>query len=215
MTMRFLLRVGAVASFAAAFLLCLQFAIALNIGDEIELLSQSLDPERMGAFFEIDARAVTQLMAADDGFAIAYAVAFVVLGTYLMAVHRALAVTALVIALGTALTDLAENSLTLAAVGLVEQGQTLEGGTLVMLFWLGQMKYLLIYVAAALFAIALWGQGRMGRMFAGALLVFPVIGIVSIAVSQLMIVKVLWMLVLLVVGGVFLVRAAGKEESSR
>jgi hypothetical protein len=120
-----------------------------------------------------------------------------------------------VIALGTALTDLAENSLMLAAVGLVEQGQTLEGGTLVMLFWLGQMKYLLIYVAAALFAIALWGQGRMGRMFAGALLMFPVIGIVSIAVSQLMIVKVLWMLVLLVVGGVFLVRAAGKEESSR
>jgi hypothetical protein len=212
MTMRFLLRAGAVAAFAAAFLLCWKFMIALNIGDEIELLSQSLDPNRMTSFFEIDARAVTQLMAADDGFAIAYAVAFVVLAVYLVGSNRLLAAIALVFALGTALTDLGENSLTLAAVGMVAQGQTPEVGMLVTLFWLGQMKYLLIYVAAVLFAILLWNEGGLGKLFSVTLLVFPLVGIAAIAMSELMFVRALWMLVLLVVGGVFLVKAAGRSE---
>lgn len=59
-----------------------------------------------------------QLMTFDNAFAITYALA-------------------LVLAVTTALTDLAENSLTLAAIATVTQNQTLDAQVLVILFWLG------------------------------------------------------------------------------
>jgi hypothetical protein len=123
---------------------------------------------------------------------------------------RAVALLALVLALGTALTDLAENSLTLAAVQQVVQGQPLETGQLVVLFWLGQMKYLLIYVAALLFAVGVWETGWLGKVFAGLLVLFVLVGVGSIAVEALVLVKVFWMFLLLVWGGVYLVGEARK-----
>lgn len=205
MSPRFILRSGAFAAFAAAFLLAWQFVIALNIGSEMELISRSVDPVRMTAFFQANARAVTQLMTADDGFAIAYAVAFVGLAVFLLPRSRVIALLALVFALATALTDLAENSLTLAAVQTVVQGQPLEGSALVLLFWLGQIKYLLIYVAALLLAMGVWEAGKMGKVLAILFALFPLIGLAAIAVETLVLFKVLWMFVLLIAGGVFLV----------
>lgn len=208
MPSRLVLRSGAIAAFTAALLLGWQVLIGIGIGDEIALLSSSLEPARMVSFFEIDTHAMTQLMAADDGFAIAYAVAFVVLAVYLMPRAGVLATTALVFSLLTALTDLAENSLTLAAVQLVVQKQTLDVNLLVGLFWLGQMKYLAIYLAGVLFAVSMWEAGRAGRIFAVLLLVLPLIGLASIAFEALVIGKLLWMFVLLLAGGVFLLRKA-------
>lgn len=202
-----LIRSGAFAAFGAALLLGWQFLIARGFSDDISLLSKSVDPARMTTFFQADARPMTHLMAADDGFAIAYALAFVALAAYLMPRARLLGTLAFVFALGTALTDLSENSLYLAAVETVSQNQPLPGGMLVVLFWLGQIKYLSIYLAALLFAIGVWEAGAAGRIFAILLLLFPVIGIVSIAIEALMLVKVLWMLVLLIAGGVFLLLA--------
>lgn len=212
MSPRLVLRSGAFAAFAAAFLLVWQFVIALNIGDEIALLSRSVDPARLTSFFQIDARAVTQLMTADDGFAIAYGIAFVAFGFHLLPRARSIALPALVLALATALTDLAENSLTLASVQQVVQNQPLEASSPVMLFWLGQMKYLLIYVASLLFAIGVWETGKMGKVLAVLFLLFPLIGLASIAVEELALVKVFWMFVLLIAGGVYLVMEARRKD---
>lgn len=211
MSSRLVLQSGAVAAFSAALLLGAQVVIGIGIGDEIALLSSSVEPARMGSFFRIDARAMMQLMAADDAFAIAYAVAFVVLALYLMQRVRVLATVALVLALLTALTDLTENSLTLAAVQLVVQNQPLDANLLVGLFWLGQMKYLAIYLAGVLFAVGLCETGRAGKVFAGLLLLFPVIGLGSIAVEALVIGKLLWMFVLLLAGGIFLLKVAQSQ----
>lgn len=206
MSQRFI-RIGALAAFAAALLLALQFVIALGIGNDFTLISKSVDPARMTAFFATHADALARLMASDDAFALAYAIAFIALALYLMPRARLLATLALLFALATAVTDWAENSLTLAAVQTAAQNQMLEANTLLVLFWLGQMKYLLIYPAALLFAIGIWDDGRAGRIFAILLLLFPAIGIASIAVDALRLAQVLWMFVLLFAGGFFLWRA--------
>lgn len=199
-----IIRVGAFAAFVAALLLALQFVIALGIGNDFALMSKSLDPARMTAFFQAHADALTRLMASDDAFAVAYALAFIALALYLMPRAKLLASIALGLALATTLTDWAENSLALVAVQSAVQTQTLDANILSALVWLGQMKYLLIYPAAILFAVGVWSEGRAGRIFAILLLLFPLIGIASIAVDALRIVQVLWMFALLVAGGIFL-----------
>lgn len=208
MSPRLVLQSGAIAAFAAALLLAFQVVIAIGIGNDFALFGKTLDPQQIVPFFHTAGNAITQLMAADDGFAITYALAFAALAFSLMARARALATTALVFALLTALTDLAENSLTLTAVRLVAQKQTLDANILAGLFWLGQMKYLAIYLAALLFAIGVWEMGRAGKIFAVLLLLFPLVGIPSIAIEGLVLVQVLWMFVLLLAGGVFMLRAA-------
>lgn len=211
MSLRWLVRCGAIAAFAAAFLLAWQFAIALPMGDEIALLAAPLDLARMRSFFEFNAPALRQLFAVDDAFAISYAVAFVALGVYLLPRARVVVGIAIGLALATAFWDLSENSLTLAAVEIVSQKQLLDANTLVTLFWLGQMKYLTIYLGGILFAIALGQEGRLGQVLAVLLVSFALIGILAIAAPALEPVKVLWMLVLLVTGGVFLVGRAKNE----
>ncbi len=206
MSPRFI-RIGAVAAFVAALLLALQFVIGVGIGNDFALMSKTLDPARMTALFQTHANALTALMTADDAFALAYAVAFIALALYLLPRVRLLATLALVFALATALTDWAENSLTLAAVQTAAQNQTLEANTLILLFWLGQMKYLLIYPAAILFAFGIWEDGRAGKIFAVLLVLFPIIGIVGISIEVFQLLQVLWMLVLLSAGGIFLWRA--------
>lgn len=210
MSPRFVLRSGAVAAFAAVFLLGWQFLIGIGLGNDIALLSKSVDPARMTPFFQTHGRALTQLMTADNAFATAYAVAFVALSYALWSRARLLATLALVFALATACIDLAENSLLLASVETVAQNQILSGTPLTLLFWLGQVKFLAIYVGALLFAIGVWETGRMGRIFAIVLALFPLIGIASIAIEGLVLVKVAWMFVMLAVGGIFLLGVAGE-----
>ena len=208
-----ILHAGAFAAFAAAFLLVWQFLIALGIGDEIALLSKSVDPARMTSFFQIDVRALTQLMTADDMFALAYAIAFIVLALYLMPRAKLVSTLALVFAVLTALIDLMENSLLLASVEQVAQNQSLDAHALVVLFWLGQIKYLAIYLASILFALVLWEVGATGKILAALLVLFVLIGVGSIALDALTLVKVAWMELLLIVGGIFLVLEAKKNQT--
>lgn len=209
MSLRWLARCGSSAAFVAAFLLAWQFVIALPMIDEIALLAAPVDPVRMRSFFEIHATALRQLFMVDDAFAISYAVAFVALGVYLLPRARVVVGIAIGLALATAFLDLSENSLTLAAVWTVAQKQMLEASTLVTLFWLGQMKFLTIYLGGILFAMALWQERRMGRVVAVLLVVFALIGVTAISIPALEPFKVFWMFVLLVAGGVFL---AGQND---
>jgi hypothetical protein len=206
------LRVGAAAAFIAAFLLAAQVVIALPMGSDIALLGKSLDPARMTAFFQSNGPAMTHLMTADDGFAIAYAIVFVALAFYLLPRASLLSILALVFSLMTALTDLSENSFYLAAVETVTQKQALEAPILLTLFWLGQVKYLAMYLAAILFAVGVWSSGRWGKILAILLVLFPVIGVTAISIEALAFAKLVWMFVLLIVGGVFLLSAAKTSE---
>ncbi|MCC7162599.1 MAG: hypothetical protein IT331_08900 [Anaerolineae bacterium] len=207
MSIQFLARCGAAAAFAASFLLAWQFVIGLGIGEEIALLSSSVESTRLRTFFEMHEVALRRLMTVDDAFAIAYAVAFVALGVYLLPRARVIVGIAMGLTLATAFLDLGENSLTLAAVELVNQNQTLEQKMVTTLFWLGQMKFLTIYVGGILFALPLWQEGRMGKALAALLGLFALIGVAAISIPTLDLVKVLWMFVLLVAGGVFMARA--------
>lgn len=212
MSPRTLLQTGAIAAFAAAFLLALQVVIALPIGSDIALLGTSLDLARMTAFFQANAVALTHLMTADDGFAVAYAIAFVALGAYLLPRARLLGILALLFSLLTAVSDLSENSLYLAAFETVTQKQALQAPVLLTLFWLGQVKYLSMYLAALLFAVGVWSSGRFGKILAVLLVLFPVFGLAAISFGSLSLLKLLWMFVLLIAGGIFLLSVAKTSE---
>ncbi len=208
-----ILRSGAFAAFAAALSLVIQFVIGLGIGNDFALISKSLDAARMTQFFQSHASALTALMTADDAFATAYALAFIVLALDLMPRAKSLAMLALGLSLLTAFTDLAENSLMLAGIQTAVQTQTLDANVLVLLFWLGQMKYLAIYPAALLYAIALWDSERTGKILALLFVLFPLIGILSIALDALRLAQGVWMLVLLLAGGIFLWRQASEKTA--
>lgn len=57
MSSRLVLRSGAFAAFAAAFFLAAQFVTAIGIGNDIALLSKTVDPAQMIPFFQNHARA--------------------------------------------------------------------------------------------------------------------------------------------------------------
>lgn len=205
-----IIRSGALAAFSAVVFLLIQVGIGAGMGNDFGLLSRTVDPVRMSSFFLAQAPALTYLMTADDAFAIAYGIAFIALGYSLITRTKILGIPALVLAVVTSLTDLSENSLTLAAVQTVTQRQALDANVLVLLFWLGQMKYLVIDIAVILIAIGVWDEGRTGKIFAVLLLLFPLFGILAISFEPLALVRALWMLVLLVAGGVFLWRIKGQ-----
>lgn len=209
-----ILRSGAFAAFAAAFLLGWQVVIGLSVGlERLAVLYKSVNVKEMTTFLQTYAPAIMQLMTADDAFAIAYGLAFVAFAFYLMPRAQLLSTVALVLSLTTSLTDLSENSVTLMVTATVTQSQTLDVSLLQLLFWLGQFKYLVFYIAAILFAVALWEEGRVGKIFAILLVLFPIIGVAGIAIEGLVVARVLWMFVLLIVGGIFLVLEARKIQT--
>ena len=209
-----ILRSGAFAAFAAAFLLGWQVVIGSSVGlERLAVLYKSVNVKEMTTFLQTYALAIMQLMTADDAFAIAYGLAFVAFAFYLMPRAQLLSTVALVLSLTTSLTDLSENSVTLMVTATVTQSQTLDVSLLQLLFWLGQFKYLVFYIAAILFAVALWEEGRVGKIFAILLVLFPIIGVAGIAIEGLVVARVLWMFVLLIVGGIFLVLEARKIQT--
>lgn len=207
MNYSYLMRVGALAASAAVILLLVQVGIGAGIGADLALISKSVDPARMTSFLTAQARALTLLMTADDGFALAYGLAFVALALYLVRTSRLAGALVLGFALATTVTDLTENSLTLGAVETVTQGQRLDGNVLLGLFLLGQLKYLLIYFAALVIAVGLWNEGRAGRVMSVLFALFPVIGLAGVAVPEWGLGRVVWMVLLLAGGAVFLWRA--------
>jgi hypothetical protein len=181
----------------------------VGIGGSISLLCKSVHPEELTRFFREHASALTALMASDDAFAVSYAIAFIALALYLMPRERMLAIPVLVLTLATTVVDLMENSMTLAGVAAATQNTPIEMGLPVTLFLMSQMKFLLIYVAGLLIAIGVWGDGTVGRALSVLLVLFVLVGTVSIAVEGLVLVKVAWMFLRLGAGGYFLWRAAG------
>jgi hypothetical protein len=96
--------------------------------------------------------------------------------------------------------------LTVALTQLALGGATPGAVPLLGLQILAQLKYLWIYVALALLAPVLWQDGREGRIVTILFLLFPIIGVAGIALPSLVLLRVVWMFVLLVSGGVFLWR---------
>lgn len=200
-------RAGALAALVAIVCLLSQVVVAVGLGSDIALLGKSLDGVRMTAFYRNHGSALTLLMASDDLFAVAYTVAFITLAYYVGARSQLLGGVGLLFALLTGAADFTENSVTLAAVDTVTQGQTLEGSLLLVICLLGQVKFLFIYVGVVLFAIGMWDAVRANRVVAILFVLFPLGGLPGIVIPELVLLRIVWMLVLLVAGGIFLARA--------
>lgn len=204
------IRAGALGSWLAAGLLLLQAVIATGLGSDFILLETSFDTARVAAFLQARAASVTQLMVVDDLFVIAYSVAFVGIAMVLLPRSRLLALTALGFALLTSATDFTENSFTVVMTRVAAGGGALQTEWLMLLQIFAQLKYLWIFVGVSLFAIGIWNKTRMHRAVAVLFWLFPVLGIFAILCVSAALLRVFWMLVLLIAGGIFLWRKAAE-----
>ena len=202
------LRAGALGSFAAAVLLALQFGIAAGLGSDLILLETSLDAARVTAFLQTHAATVINLMIADNLFVVAYTLSFVGLTLYAVTRQRLFAVTALVFALLTSASDITENALTISMARAAMGGVALETNWLMVLQILAQWKWMWIYVGVTLFAVTLWDNSRGARVVAILFLIFPLIGVMAPASITLGLLRIVWMFVLLIAGGIFLWRVS-------
>lgn len=213
----YLFRVGSMAGVLAAALLVAQIGLGIRIGTDLAALeSVALLP-----FINLvaaHAQEVEILMALDDVFVVAYLIAF--LG-FVAAVwdKRALATLALGAAIALALLDFLENSLTLGLVNLYLSEQTLNRipslvpDHLLALNVIGQFKWLAASAAAASLGIAVWDGNKINRAVGISFLIFVPLaawGMFSNAGSTA---RVLWLLVMLIAGAVFLMRRVQDSKS--
>ncbi len=205
------LRAGAIGAFVAAGLLVAQFVIGVGLGSGLALLQSSFDAAQVADFLKANAATMTLLMATDDLFVIGYSAAFTGIALYLLTRNRLLAIVGLVFALLTSASDFTENSLTIALTRLASQGALLQPDWLLGLQILGQVKYLWIFIGGALFAIGLWGKPRSHRIVAILFWIFPLIGWLALVNAMGALLLIVWMLVLLIAGGIFLWRESGQR----
>src|SRR5207249_989237 len=135
-----------------------QFIIAIPFASEFGILERSIAPNALATFLQAHARQLRWLMATDDAFVIAYTTAFAGIAALLWTRSRLLAALGLGFALLTSVSDLIENSLTLALLAVATNSRTPEIAPLVILNIVTQLKSLWILIAATLFAIAIWDQ---------------------------------------------------------
>jgi hypothetical protein len=208
------LRAGALGSFAAAILLAAQFGIATGLGSDLILLETAFDAARLTAFLQIHAPTVTNLMIADNLFVVAYTTSFVALAFYAKTRQRLFAWVALGFALLTSASDITENALTISLARAALSGVALETNWLLGLQMLAQWKWMWIYVGVTLFAVTLWDATRRARVMAILFLLFPLIGVMAPASVMLGLLRIAWMFVLLLAGGIFLWHVASENAKS-
>jgi hypothetical protein len=203
-----IIRAGALSAFVGAFILFVQFVIALPLGPNFAQLESSLDANLVSTFVRDNARAMQWLMAADDAFVISYTIAFAGIAAFILPRSRLLALLGLGFALLTSASDFTENSLTLAITTLTLQQLPLDLNWLLVLNILGQLKWLWIFVGVTLFAVGIWGERRLNRIVSVLFLIFPLLGVLALVSVEAGLLRVLWMFALLVAGGLLLWREA-------
>jgi len=204
------LRAGAIGAFVAAGLLVAQFVIGAGLASGLVLLASSFEVAQISAFLRSNAATLTLLMATDDLFVVGYSVAFIGIALYVLTRNRLLALVGLAFALLTSAVDFTENSLTIVLIRMAVGGAALQTGQLLALQILGQLKYLWIFAGGTLFAIGIWDKPRLHRAVPILFWIFPLIGAFAMlnAVGELL--RIFWMLLLLVAGGILLWRVSGQ-----
>lgn len=205
-------RWGAVASFVAAGLLLAMIVVGIAAGAEVASLEHPQSAEQASRTLSRQSETIRLMMVIDDLFVIAYAVAFIGLGALVRLRASWLGVAGLIVGLLAAGFDFGENSLTLGLIAGIEAGLALTPGHLLLLNWVGLIKFLLAYLALTLFALGLWDRPALNRLTAGLTLLFPVIGVVGQVNLTAGLLRVLWMLPLLLLAGLLLWRR-GEELS--
>jgi hypothetical protein len=208
------IRAGALSSLIAAGLLGVQIAIGAGLGSDLMLLETSPEMARVAAYLQTHAATLTQLMAVDDLFVVAYSVGFVGIALYLTPRNRLFALVGLGFALLTSASDFTENSLTIVLTRAATGGVSLQMEWLMALQVLTQLKYLWIFAGGTLFAIGIWDKPIMHRALAVLFCLFPVIGALAMVSVTGALLRILWMLGLLLAGAYFLWRAAEKNPKS-
>ena len=207
------LRWSAAANLLAALLVMIMVAIGLGVGSDLAVLEQPTTPTQFGAVADCHATAIQAMMVVDNLFVVAYVTAFVGLAALVRPRAPLAATIGLGFALLTALLDFTENSLTLHLVQGHLKGLGIEPDHLAVLSMVGQVKFLSVYPAVALFASGLCEPKPLNRVMVVLSLVFPLIGALALVNVVAAALRVLWMIPLLVCGALLLWRQADRATT--
>jgi len=207
---KFILRVGMLSGMIAVGFLIAQLIVAAQIGSDL-IGIQSLSLIEFNRLAAGHTSQVQLLMMLDDLFVFSYLIAFVGLASAVWD-RRALAMLGLGSAIVLAILDFLENSMTLGLVGIFLAEQTLnrlpsiEVNHLLGLNVIGQMKWLAASVAIGSLGIAVWDARILNRAVSILFLIFVPLAAWGMISPAGVTARVLWMLVLLIAGAVYLSR---------
>ena len=207
---RRILRIGAWGAGAAAVALLALFVVGLSLGEDFSVLEGATTPADFAAAVDRHAAAMKTAMAIDNLFVIGYSLALLGIAAWVRRQTPLLGNVALGASLLAAFLDYAENSLTVALIQNHLLGVAPSGNWLLGLHVIGQVKFLVAFAAVALLALGLWSLRPLDRVMSVLGLFFPPVGVLGLVVSSLAPLIVLWMLALLVCGGLLLWRRAAE-----
>jgi hypothetical protein len=202
------LRLGASGAVAATVLLIVLFATVMPAGTDSLALRGTVTPDDFATAVDRHGLNLRAAMAVDNLFVIGYTLALLGIVSLVRSRTPLLGNVALGGVLLGALLDYTENSITLALIQSHMLGTTPKPGWLLILHIVGQIKYLVAFLAVAALGAGLWSSKPLDRIVSILAWLFPIVGVVSFVVPGVSPLVVLWMFILLVSGGVLLWRRA-------
>lgn len=196
---KFLVRVGALASALAAILLAAQIVVGIMIGPDAASL-ESIAPDAVKKLFSEHAREIQLMMTLDNLFIVAYLAAFVGIAAVSWE-RRAFAILGLSAGIIAGLFDFWENS---TILGFVGQPSLIDLNALLALSSITRVKWIGAGVAAASFGVTVWDAPRLNRVTSILFLLFAPIDVWGMIGGAGSLVRIAWMLVVFMIGGVFL-----------
>ena len=204
-----LIRVGAVFAFAGALILVAMVVVGGPIGEQMAAFGQPGTPEAYAAMLQPVASTLITVMALDNVFLIAYTGTFIAAAALVWPRARLLAAAGLGFAGLLAVLDVIENALTVNMARAALAGVAIQPWEVSALAAVEQVKYASAALALVFFAagilIALPGR-RFPAIVAGMFVLFPVVNGLTVIDRAATPLLLLWMLVLLLAGGVLLWR---------
>jgi len=196
-----ILRWGGACGLLAALILTVMMALGLAAGPDSTELLQPTDPAKVTELLAGYGAVTKASIVLDDLFALAYTGAFLGLAALVWPRSRWLAGTAMVFALATAVLDFTENArLMTMALGIGGEAN-LTGSALREINIITQLKYAASHMAVFLFGIGLVRRDLLTWTMTVLLFAFAVVSTIAFAYSAAGLVRILFMWLLLVLGG--------------
>jgi hypothetical protein len=205
-----LLRIGASGAVAATVLLIVLSATVVPAGADSLALRGTVTPDDFATAVERHGLNLRVAMAVDNLFVIGYTLALLGIVALVRSRIPLLGNVALGGVLLGALLDYTENSITLGLIQSHMLGTAPKPGWLVILHIVGQIKYLVAFLAVAVLGVGLWSSKPLDRVVSILTWLFPIVGVASFVFPTTSPLLALWMLILLVSGGLLLWRRASE-----
>jgi hypothetical protein len=206
---------GGACGLLAALILTAMMALGLAAGPDSTELLQPTDPAKITDLLSEYGSVAKASIVLDDLFALAYTGAFLGLAALVWPRSRWLAGIAMGFALATAVLDFAENARLMTLFLGIGGEANLTGSALRELNIITQLKYAASHLAVFLFGIGLVRRDLLSWIVTALLFAFAVVSTIAFAYAAGGLARILFMWLLLVLGGWLAWRESKTMEGER